>query len=228
MLANYLFNGSYYHLWYLVSIIYSTASIYLFCKLGLSKALFPLSIVCYAIGLLGTSYYSVGSNLYCLRLLFDSSWFLSIRRIILMGSPFTVLGWTISEDKLRITLTRRQLRFAAGLIAALFAAESIAVAVSGVSRTIVITAFLYPLLLLLFNLCLAYPCKKQKRLAAVCKDTANIVYFWHPAVILMLSQIIADSFLLFLVTTVICLLIGFGYHALKRKRRYPHEHLSNF
>ena len=62
MLVDFLFNGSYYHLWYMVGIIYSIAIIYLICKLNLSKVLLPLAIVCYVIGLLGTSYYGIGSK----------------------------------------------------------------------------------------------------------------------------------------------------------------------
>lgn len=228
MLIDFLFNGSYYHLWYLVGVIYSVAVICMICKLGLLKMLFPLSMICYVVGLLGTSYYGIGSRLPGLCILFDSNWFLSVCWIFLMGLPFTVLGWVISEDRPKFSLTRKRLLFTTGLIAALFVAEIITVTVLGVSKTIVITVFLYPLLFLLFNLCLAYPCEKQKRLAAACKDTANVTYFWHPLVILMLNRIVTDRFLLFLVATVICLMIGLGYHALKNQRRYSHEHLSNF
>lgn len=92
MLIDFLFNGSYYHLWYLVGVIYSVAVICMICKLGLLKMLFPLSMICYVVGLLGTSYYGIGSRLPGLCILFDSNWFLSVRRIFLMGLPFTVLG----------------------------------------------------------------------------------------------------------------------------------------
>lgn len=154
MLIDFLFNGSYYHLWYLVGVIYSVAVICMICKLGLLKMLFPLSMICYVVGLLGTSYYGIGSRLPGLCILFDSNWFLSVRRIFLMGLPFTVLGWVISEDRPKFSLTRKRLLFTTGLIAALFVAEIITVTVLGVSKTIVITVFLYPLLFLLFNLSL--------------------------------------------------------------------------
>lgn len=228
MLMDFLFHGSYYHLWYLTGVIYSMLVIYLLCKLGLSKMLFPLSIICYAIGLLGTSYYGIGHRLPGLGRLFDSSWFLSIRRIFLMGFPFTVLGWTISENKIRTPLKGSRLLCTTGLIALLFVAEIIAVTVSGISATIVITVFLYPLLFFIFQLCLVYPCRKQKRLASLCRDTANITYFWHPAVILVFTTIITDRFLLFLVTTAVCLFSGFGYHVLKTQRRLFHEHHTSF
>lgn len=224
MLVDFLFNGSYYHLWYMVGIIYSIAMIYMICKLKLSKVLLPLAIVCYVIGLLGTSYYGIGSRLPILNVMFDSGWFLSIRRIFLMGFPFTVLGWVISERKLKLHISKKHLLFVTALVALLFVSEIIAVTVTGMSRTIEITLFLYPLLFLLFQICLAYPLEGKSKLASACRDTANFTYFWHPLVILALRRVVDANFFLFTITTVVCLLLGLGYHFLKSQRRLSYEH----
>ena len=226
MLVDFLFNGSYYHLWYMVGIIYSIAMIYLICKLKLSKVLLPLAIVCYVIGLLGTSYYGIGSRLPVLNVLFDSGWFLSIRRIFLMGFPFTALGWTISEGKLKLHIPKKHLLFAATLVALLFVAEIVAVTVAGMSRTIEITVFLYPLLFLLFQICLAYPLEGKSKLASACRNTANFTYFWHPLVIFALRRVVNANFLLFAITAAVCLLLGFGDHSLKGRRRLTYERHS--
>jgi serine/alanine racemase len=226
MLVDFLFNGSYYHLWYMVGIIYSIAIIYLICKLKLSKILLPLAIVCYVIGLLGTSYYGIGSRLPILNVPFDSGWFLSIRRIFLMGFPFTALGWVISEGKLKLHIFKNHLLFATALVTLLFIAEIVIVTVTGMSRTIEITVFLYPLLFLLFQICLAYPLEGKSKLASACRDTANFTYFWHPLVILMLRRVVNANFFLFTITTAVCLLLGFGYHYLKNRRRLTYERRS--
>lgn len=226
MLVDFLFNGSYYHLWYMVGIIYSIAMIYLTCKLKLSKILLPLAIVCYVIGLLGTSYYGIGSRLPILNVLFDSGWFLSIRRIFLMGFPFTALGWVISEGKLKLHIFKNHLLFATALVTLLFIAEIVIVTVTGMSRSIEITVFLYPLLFLLFQICLAYPIEWKSRLASFCRDTAYFTYFWHPLIILVLRRVVDANFLLFVITTTACLLLGLGYHALKGQRRLTYEHHS--
>ena len=226
MLVDFLFNGSYYHLWYMVGVIYSIAMIYLVCKLKLSKILLPLAIVCYVIGLLGTSYYGIGSRLPVLNMLFDSGWFLSIRRIFLMGFPYTALGWTISEGKLKLHIPKKHLLLAATLVSLLFVAEIVAVTVTGMSRTIEITLFLYPLLFLLFQICLAYPLVGKSRVALVCRDIANFTYFWHPLVILVLQRVLDANFPLFAITTVVCLLLGFCYHSLKNRRRLTYERHS--
>lgn len=226
ILVDFLFNGSYYHLWYMVGIIYSIAIIYLICKLKLSNVLLPLAVICYAIGLLGTSYYGIGSRLPVLNALLDSGWFLSIRRIFLMGFPFTALGWTISEGKLRLRSSKNHLLFATTLAALLFVGEIVAVTVTGMSRTIEITIFLYPLLFLLFQICLAYPLEGKGKLASICRDTANFTYFWHPLVILALRRVINANFFLFAITAVVCLLLGYGDHSLKNRRRLTYEHHS--
>ena len=223
MLIDFLFNGSYYHLWYMVGVIYSIAMIYMFCKLKLTKMLFPLATLCYAVGLLGTSYYGIGSRLPVLSKLFDSGWFLSIRRIFLMGFPFTALGWTISEGKLKLRISKKHLLFATTLVALLFVAEIVTVTVTGMSRTIEITVFLYPLLFLLFQICLVYPLEGKSKLASACRDMANFTYFWHPVVILALRKVVNANFFLFTITTAICLLLGFGYHSLKNRRRLTYE-----
>lgn len=226
MLIDFLFNGSYYHLWYMVGVIYSMVMIYLICKFELTKALLPLAVFCYAVGLLGTSYYGIGSRLPIMSTLFDSRWFLSVRRIFLMGFPFTALGWIISEEKLKLRISKKHLLFATTLVALLFVAEIVTVTVTGMSRTIEITVFLYPLLFLLFQICLVYPLERKSDLASACRDTANFTYFWHPLVILALRRVVNANFLLFTITTAICLLLGFGYHSLKNRRRLTYERRS--
>ena len=159
--------------------------------------------------------------------LFDSRWFLSVRRIFLMGFPFTALGWIISKEKLKLRISKKHLLFATTLVALLFVAEIVSVTVTGMSRTIEITVFLYPLLFLLFQICLAYPLERKSDLASACRDTANFTYFWHPIVILALNKLIGMGFLLFAATAAVCLISGFGYHSLKKHRRRAHEHHTN-
>ena len=111
-------------------------------------------------------------------------------------------------------------------MALLFVAEIVTVTVTGMSRTIEITVFLYPLLFLLFQICLTYPLERKSDLASACRDTANFTYFGHPLVILALRRVVNANFLLFTITTAICLLLGFGYHSLKNRRRLTYERRS--
>ena len=121
---------------------------------------------------------------------------------------------------------QEHLLFATTLVALLFVTEIVAVTVTGMSRTIEITVFLYPLLFLLFQICLAYPLERKTDLASACRDTANFTYFWHPLVSLALRRVVNANFFLFTITTAICLLLGFGYHSLKNRRRLTYERRS--
>lgn len=143
-----------------------------------------------------------------------------------MGFPFTALGWVISERKLKLHISKKHLLFVIALVALLFVSEIIAVTVTGMSRTIEITLFLYPLLFLLFQICLAYPLEGKSKLASACRDTANFTYFWHPLVILALRKTIDVGFLLFVITAAVCLAFGLGYHSLKNRRKLTYERHS--
>lgn len=216
MVMDFLFNGSYYHLWYLVGVIYAFATIYIACRLKFARFLFPLSTILYIIGLLGTSYYALGSKIPVLSILFDSGWFQGIRRIFLMGIPFVVLGWTIAEGRLKTHFTRRTPSVAAfGVTAIIFVIEIVVVTITGISRSIVITIFLYPLLYLIFQLCLVYPLASQTSIASKCKSIANFTYFWHPVAILFLREIIHNRFLLFTSVSVVCILLGYAFYKAK-------------
>lgn len=130
----------------------------------------------------------------------------------------------ISENTTRLRLTGRKLLSMTVLMAMLFVAEIIVVTITGLSKTVVLTIFLYPLLYLLFRICLTYPFSDKSELALACRDVANFTYFWHPLVILALDKLIGMRLLLFAATTAVCLILGFGYHSLKNRRRPTHEH----
>lgn len=142
------------------------------------------------------------------------------------GLSFYRFGVDHFGRKIETTHSKKHLLFATTLVALLFVAEIVTVTVTGMSRTIEITVFLYPLLFLLFQICLAYPLERKSDLASACRDTANFTYFWHPLVILALRKVVNANFFLFTITTAICLLLGFGYHSLKNRRRLTYERRS--
>ena len=79
------------------------------------------------------------------------------------GLSFYRFGVDHFEEKLKLRISKKHLLFATTLVALLFVAEIVTVTVTGMSRTIEITVFLYPLLFLLFQICLAYPLERKKR-----------------------------------------------------------------
>lgn len=127
-----------------------------------------------------------------------------------MGFPFIVLGWMISEKKSKLhDISLRKTVMALLMTAALFVLEILAVVVTGVARSIVITIFLYPLVALIFILCLKIPMARYERAAAYCGAMSGIIYFIHPLVIFLLDRAgIVGNKMQFLLTTAICALLS--------------------
>lgn len=88
----FVFVGSTGHFWFFPAIIIATCLVTLFYKAKISKALLPVSIVLYAIGCLGCSYFGLGVKIPLLGWLFRHPSFEAIRRIFLMGFPFFACG----------------------------------------------------------------------------------------------------------------------------------------
>lgn len=210
LLMDFFINGSYYHLWYIVAVLWSMVAYLVLCKLRVGRYLCGFSIILYFLGLLGTSYYQLGSKIPGFSVLITSSYFTVIRRIALMGFPFILLGMMISKRKDALEdVPVCKIFICLVITAVLFVAEILVVVITGIAQSIVITIFLYPLVALLFVMCLKQPLQQYKRLGAYCRSMANTLYFIHPLIILVLGKTVAPgNMLLFILTTVICLLIG--------------------
>lgn len=210
MVIDFFMNGSYYHLWYMVAIQWCLLALFVLCKLNWQKIFGVGALGLYLLGLLGTSYYQIGNCIPILTFLVNSPHFTTIRRIWLMGFPFVVLGWLISEKKIQLLNIPLWKTVAAFLLNfALFVLEIFTVVVTGAARSIVITVFLYPLVALIFILCLKLPMAKYNKFAAYCGDMSGIVYFIHPLVILLLDRAGTDSNKMqFLLTMTICILLS--------------------
>lgn len=219
MVLDFFVNGSYYHLWYMAALLWCLAALYLMCRLNMGKILGGGTAVLYLLGLFGTSYYLVGSQIPVLSSLFDSSYFTIIRRIWFMGFPFVALGWLISEKKNRLlNIPLSRITIAALVTFVLFALEILIVVVTGAARSVVVTVFLYPLVALIFILCLKHPMPEYKRLGIYCGEMSGIIYFMHPLVILVLEKAgIVNNKLHFLLTMVTCILFS-GVVVMLRKR----------
>lgn len=92
----FLIFGSWYHLWYFPALIFCVAISSIFNKLKCLNVLAIMSILLYIIGLLGCSYYAIGIKIPILSQSYKFSQFTLIRKVILMGLPFFMLGYMIN------------------------------------------------------------------------------------------------------------------------------------
>lgn len=228
MLADFFVNGSYYHLWYMVAVLWGLAAFARLYRVRRTEVLGG-TVALYLLGLLGTSYYALGSKIPGVSVLIQAPYFNAIRRIALMGFPFLMLGWMLFQKRDAILcLSVRKTVCGAAAATLLFVIEIVFVVITGAARSIVITVFLYPLVALLFALCLKWPLPRCAALGAYCRSMAGTVYFLHPFVILLLGKCTDVVGLpLFLLTAVVSTAVAWPVAYLKQKKTRKVEHCDD-
>lgn len=89
--------GSSYHFWYFPALFFCMFLAIVFNKFHSLRFLGISTIPLYIIGLLGCSYKTVGDRIPVINLLINSQHFTLIRRVILMGLPFFMLGYFVDQ-----------------------------------------------------------------------------------------------------------------------------------
>ena len=184
-LLRFFFYGSYYHFWYFIALLFSILIVGLFYKLRAQKVLILLSVVLYIVGLLGESYYALGNQVPVFSRFINSSIFTDIRRIVLMGLPFFASGYFV--NKLQNKTREKHLSIAMVAAVLLFYIEIILIKTLSLGKSIVITAFLYPLVIVVMLLLIKYPFPAYSSYAAKCRSLANYTFYIHPFWILLLN-----------------------------------------
>lgn len=209
-IINFFVSGSYYHLWYIPALFFCLIISTLFFRFGKLKLLAYSSIFLYVLGLLGCSYFAVGNNIPFIRDLINWEYFNVFRRIVFMSLPFFMQGYFLHvlENKYK-SLSNKALRCGIAVAVAGFLVEILFVVKMGIQKNIIITVFLYVLLLLIMICLLRNPMLKREREAFYAKRLSDLIYFLHPAVIIGLNGIGNFSpVVLFVLVTVSCITIG--------------------
>ena len=92
-----LFDGTYYHLWYLPAVILGLLIVTVLLKYIPGQAL-PVTIVLYGFGLLGDSYYGITEKILPLKTMYDGIFtvFSYTRNGLFMAPLFLLLGWKVA------------------------------------------------------------------------------------------------------------------------------------
>lgn len=210
-IIEYLYFGPKNHLWYFHGLIFCIAIATICYRYYSLKKLYILSLFLYFIGLLGCSYYNIGINIPILNLLFSCLHFLSIRRIFLMGFSFFMLGIFIKMNIYNIKkLSDRKLIKALIIIYILFIIEIIIVNKMHIAENIIITLFLYPLVGIIFILCLKNPMYKMRRYKSKFRSISNFTYYLHPLIYSILIQTTQNNYTISntLLYVAVCILSG--------------------
>lgn len=204
---NFFLSGSHYQLWFFPALIFCVVVVTLFRKrLALLSV---ISFVFYGIGcLLGAYYYKLGSKIPFIDSLYHSHHLEIIRRNLLMGLPFFLLGYILIKiypklDKIK----SKALILAFFFTLVLYLAEIFTGKILKLQSNIVMTVFLYPLLALVLILCLRFPLSKLNVTASFCKVGANFMYYSHPLYMFIIQKVLARFFSLTLSNTLEFLII---------------------
>lgn len=179
---NFFIVGSYYHLWFIPSLIIAAAFCTLMFRLKAQKLLIPLSVPLFLIGCLGTSYYGLGSKIPLLKILITNGNFTIIRRIFFTGLPLFICGYLIIKAKpwFEKKFSGKKLTLCLIVSVILQLAEVTTVNLFKIQNGIIMTFFMYSTLVFIIILLLRYPMPKRQRLGEKCRELSNFTYYSHP------------------------------------------------
>ncbi len=177
------------HFWFFPALIISVCITTLCFKLGIQKLLYTASLLLYAVGCFGCSYYKLGMSLPILAELYSHPQFLQIRRILMMGLPFFLAGYLVYQIKDWALEEMREKWILHWWIVSviLWLAEIAVVRLLRWEVNIYITFGLYLLLITTLLLLLKNPLPQYRSAADCCRLLANVTYYSHPLVILALT-----------------------------------------
>ncbi len=191
---DFLITGSQYQLWFFPVLIFCVILVTVLRRHLVSLSI--LSFLLYGGGcLVGAYYYKLGSKIPLINNLYHSQQLETVRRYLLMGLPFFMLGYILIHAYRKLgNVKNKTLLLSTGIISVLFFMEIFIGKAFGLQANIITTIFLYPLLLLVLTLCLRYPLPQFEKAARFCKTSANFMYYSHPLFIFVMTEALSKQF----------------------------------
>jgi len=177
---NIVFDGTFYHLWYLPA---SMIGVLLICALGRRFSLnviFGFTVFLYVLGLLGDSYYGLTSEISFLKAAYGIGFrvFSYTRNGLFYAPVFLAMGAVTAKSERQITKRASIARFIVSM--ALMLAEGFILRRFGYQRHDSMYIFLIPCMFFLFRLTLAGKGKASPAL----RDISTWIYILHPLFII--------------------------------------------
>ena len=222
-LRQFVIYGSREHFWFFPAVFFSIIVATLFAKIGKLSWLAGLSVIAYILGLLGCSYYGIGNQIPVISAFINSSQYDLIRRIVLMGFPFFMMGYFLQQTNME-QINNKICTVLEGILLVAFLLEIIFVNKVQIQANVYITVFLY---LLLFNtmlLLLKNPCGQYGKIANVTRDLSNFMYYSHPLFMIWINILMsfvvgrnASGTELFLLAIISTATVGYILHKVDNK-----------
>ncbi len=207
-IVSFVYYGSFYHFWFFPALLFALCFTTLLWRLGCKNIILPLSILFYAVGVLGCAYHKICRFIPVLGQLYESSQFTNIRRILLMGFPFFAGGYLVNIVKDKLSKRQGLCIWAVSFI--IWIVEIIIVVRMQCQQNIVLTFGLYPLVLSTFIVLLQNPWSSMQEKGSRCRKMAALTYYIHPVIIIMIRLMYKEipNTLLFLLTLLFTRVLG--------------------
>lgn len=181
ILEDILFNGTFYHLWYLPGAIIGIILVSMLLKKLKLFNVFMITILLYVIGLFGDSYYGITQNVYVVNEFYDLLYILFdyTRNGIFFAPLFLVIGAIISRQKIEPKKEIMMYGFIGSLF--LMMLEGLLLNYFKVQRHSSMYILLVPAMYFLFQWILLWKNKSYKKF----RNISMIVYIIHPLVIIL-------------------------------------------
>lgn len=218
LVKNLLFNGVSPSLWFFPALIFSISVLYLFLKKNWIKPLVIVSLVLYALGLIGDSYYGlvVGTPLEKLVEMY-SAIFVNTRNGLCFGLPFLILGVLINKHDMKNKL--KHLKALTLFSAVIFASEAYVLISNNISKDNNMYISLILLVSCIFLLSLRSKKILSDRKAKLLRDMSLWIYCLHELlqflVYGLLPKVSSNSFLVFLMVTLV--VVPLSYFIVRKK-----------
>ena len=187
-MTEFLTRGSYYHFWFFPALIYSAILATFLWKICSEKTFLTISIMWLLLGCWMTSYsFLAPSFSEVIRNSCGENGAYCIQRILFTGMPYFMLGGAISRRKDRRHSTARQEYLLLSGLLLLYILEKVILSRFG-SADLVLTVMLYPLTGWILIVLLRHPLTHMHHLGSIARATANMVYFIHPFLIIVVEK----------------------------------------
>ncbi len=214
LLKDLVFDGSFYHLWYIPASIIGFMIVYsLLSKLNI-KMVAAISFILYFIGLFGDSYYGISEKLNVIKSSYGVlfSCFDYTRNGLFFAPVFIALGGIIADSKKEYSITKNIVGFAFAFTA--LTAEALILNHYSLQRHDSMYTMLVPVMIFLFRMLLSIKGESQKPL----RDISLLVYILHPLCIIFVrgfakalnleAYLIGNSLIHFIAVTVATIVIS--------------------
>lgn len=194
IIADILFNGTFYHLWYFPSLILGLLLVYFLLKKFSSRVVGIILLSLYIIGLFGDNYYGIVNSFEVIKDFYDVIFFIfdNTRNGLFYVPIFLYIGLFVRKYSFKISIRRWKLLIILNFLLLLF--EGLVLSINNIPRHTSMYISLIPLSLCVFYFLVLTSNGINKRV----RKYSSIIYVIHPFMIIISHFLVSNMNVLIL------------------------------